>query len=297
MHREYLRNRATRSKLKALDKKGTVMNFTALRTNLLAPIAMGATLALSVLVPSSSATAQRPAPDPRIVYGQSITLSGVTLSTWAKVLPHGRVTQVGLTLPMAFVKTPPAQPASGPDGQFVLAFPKVVQQSTYFNHLELGWNPHGHEPEGVWDVPHFDFHFEGVPVQSIWDIGFGVNLGNGLFGDSIVPTPERMPAGYVYPGQLALVPFMGVHAFRPEDIVPSDQFTAVVLAGFYNGNMIFIEPMITQEFLLRRESFEIEVPRPTVLGRNTSYPTRFRGTYDKKADAYYFIFSHFVEVK
>jgi hypothetical protein len=245
----------------------------------------------------SPAAANPVAPAPRIVYGDSVSLSGATLATWAKVLPQGRVTEVGLTLPLAIVENPPSEPGPGPDGQWVLNFPGVVQQSTYFNHLEFGWNPHGHEPDGVFDVPHFDFHFEGVPLQTILNIGFGADLGGGLFGDPVVPSPERMPAGYVYPGQLALVPFMGVHAFRPDDIVPSDQFTKIVLAGFYNNNLLFIEPMITQEFLLRRQSFSLNVPRPAVLGRSTLYPARFEATYDKKADAYYFVYSDFGPIK
>lgn len=244
-------------------------------------------------LPAGAAAANPAAPAPRIVRGESATVSGVAVTTWARVLPHGRVSEVGLTLPLAVVQNPPDELGDGPHESLALAFPQVVQQTTYFNHAQIGWNPHGHGPGGAWMVPHFDFHFEGVPLQTIWDIGFGRPLASGLMGDPVAPAPERLPAGYVYPGQRALVPFMGVHASRPDTYPPP----ATMLAGFFGGDMIFVEPMITQEFLLRRQSFSLDVPRPAVLGRSTRYPTRFEALYDKKADAYHFVFSAFEDIR
>lgn len=133
-------------------------------------------------------------------------------------------------------------------------------------------------------------------MADVFAIGFGD--GTPLTPhDPLAPASERIPGGYVYPSQFALVPFMGVHAFRPGDIVPSDQFTTIMLAGFYNNAMIFVEPMITQRFLLLRQNFTLNVPQPAVLGRTTSYPSRFRGIYDKKTDAFNFVFDKFETVQ
>ena len=258
----------------------------------LSSLALGLLLLAPLGLPTS-ASANPVAPTPLIVNGDTLGTTGVT--TWAKVLPNNRVTEVGLTLRLSFVANPPS-PGPGPDGQYVLSFPAVVQATTYFNHLELGWNPHGHEPRGVFDVPHFDFHFESVPVADVFAIGFGDGPPQAPH-DPVAPASERIPAGYMYPSQFALVPFMGVHAVRPDDIVPSDQFTTIMIAGFFNGNMIFMEPMITQRFLLLRQSFTLDVPMPAVLGRTTHYPSRFRGIYDKKTDAFNFVFDKFVTVQ
>lgn len=263
---------------------------------------LGAALSLALSCPVLTASTVQPAaanpiaPAPRIVVGQSAAIGGGVASAWAKILPNGRVTDVGLTVPLASVENPPAAPGDGPDGAYVLSFPADVQATTYFNHIEVDWNPNGHQPEQYFGVPHFDFHFESQPVEALWAIGFGVPLGGGLFGDPVAPSPDRLPAGYFYPGQDALVPFMGVHTFRPEDLKPADQFTAIQLAGFYNNQMIFLEPMITQRFLAARQSFTLNVPVPETLGRSTNYPTRFRGIYDRTTDSYNLVWSDFVAV-
>jgi hypothetical protein len=59
--------------------------------------------------------------------------------------------------------------------------------------------------------------------------------------------------------------------------------------------MHFIEPMITREFLLRRQNFTMPVPMPETLGRATRYPTELVVHWDKNANAYHFIFKGFEE--
>jgi len=38
------------------------------------------------------------------------------------------------------------------------------QHASAFKFVELDWNPGGHEPAGVYDTPHFDFHFYTIDV-------------------------------------------------------------------------------------------------------------------------------------
>jgi hypothetical protein len=61
--------------------------------------------------------------------------------------------------------------------------------------------------------------------------------------------------------------------------------------------MHFIEPMISREFLLERNDFELPVPMPAEFGRLMLYPTKCEAEYDPGADAYHFIFSKFVLVQ
>jgi hypothetical protein len=42
--------------------------------------------------------------------------------------------------------------------EFTLALPKEAAPTAY-NHIGIDWNPQGHEPQGIYDKPHFDFHF------------------------------------------------------------------------------------------------------------------------------------------
>ena len=255
-------------------------------------LAVAASLALSVggsalmLTTLSEPAAANPfAPQPRIVTGDSTGVSGATVQTWAKVLPTGRVTEVGVTLPLAVATNPPTSEGTGPQGAVaVLDFPAVVQKTTYFNHFEMQWERAGHRPFPAWMVPHYDLHFFGVPLASVLTIGPV---------DPQPPAPDRIPAGYIYPSPLASVPQMGVHAIQPADADPSHVFTADMIAGFYGGSMIFVEPMVTQAALLQRQDFSLEVPMPQTLGRSTLYPTQFEATYDRKAQVYYLVFSGF----
>lgn len=225
----------------------------------------------------------------RIVRGQSTSVCGAPVSTWAEVGANHRVIEVGVTVPLSIAENPPAKPGKGPVGAVaVLRFPKIVQDTTYFNHFEMQWNPHGHPPACCFGLPHFDFHFYGIPVAQEWSFGPR---------DPKAPAKERIPAGYVYPGADQCVPNMGVHAVRPKDVTPGHPFIISMVAGFYDGRMNFIEPMVTRYYLTQKRGFSLDVPMPAVLGRETQYPTRFRGIYDPRTRAYRFVFSGFREMK
>ena len=39
-----------------------------------------------------------------------------------------------------------------------------------FQFVQFDWNPKGHEPEGVYTLPHFDFHFYTVSDAAVMAI-------------------------------------------------------------------------------------------------------------------------------
>lgn len=43
--------------------------------------------------------------------------------------------------------------------EYSLKLPKEIQEKTPFDHVAIDWNPKGHIPPNIYDVPHFDFHF------------------------------------------------------------------------------------------------------------------------------------------
>jgi hypothetical protein len=51
-------------------------------------------------------------------------------------------------------------------GVFILDFP-IQARDTPFQYIMFDWNPNGHEPEGIYDKPHFDFHFY---IQDLDDV-------------------------------------------------------------------------------------------------------------------------------
>jgi hypothetical protein len=143
---------------------------------------------------------------------------------------------------------------------------------TPFKHALLDWNPHGHEPAGVYTHPHFDFHFYmtssaerlAIPPYQVDSTGF-LNF----------PAQGYMPAIY-FPGPGG-VPQMGTHwidVTSPE--LNGGMFTQTFLYGSYNGNVTFYEPMITKAFLDANPSFQRNFPVPAKFKQAGYYPTSMR---------------------
>lgn len=220
------------------------------------------------------------------VPGGSQNVNGSNVSTWARVNPDNSVMSVGATIPFSLIQNPPGQPGGGPAGAIAtLAFPAQVQSTTYFNHLELHWNPNGHPPAFTM-LPNFDLHFYGVTPQEVLQV---------TSPDPMDPAADHVPSNYVYPPASDTVPEMGRHAHNPADY--QGDFTKVMVVGFYNGQMTFLEPTLRQIYLQQKLNFTLSVPRPLVLGRATRYPTTFTATYDPVRDSYTFEFSDFVSAQ
>jgi len=175
---------------------------------------------------------------------------------------------------------------------------------TPFKYVSFGWNPRGHEPPGVWDVPHFDFHFYTVPPG---------------FREAIVPTEpdfavkaaslppaEFRPPFYVdnataagLPAALVTVPRMGLHwvDVRSPELQAAlgnpagfQPFSKTFFIGSWDGRFIFGEPMITRAYLLAKRAGDAgdrdEVtPIPTAAEVLPAgfYPTAYRIAYDSRA--------------
>jgi hypothetical protein len=87
------------------------------------------------------------------------------------------------------------------------------------------------------------------------------------------------------------VPEMGMHAVPAAEASATEAFEATMIVGYYGGEPIFVEPMISQTKLLQRRSFEI--PVPVVEGLEGRQPTTFRADYVEAEDAYRFTFAGF----
>jgi hypothetical protein len=239
----------------------------------------------------------------RIVSGQSQTINGATVTSWAKLDGTDKVIEAGVTLPFAVLQNPPAPETNhstrhaghdheeggvGPAGAFVVVgFPDAVKQSTYFDHFEMHWNPAGHPPER-YAAPHFDLHFYNDTLDEVRQI---------TAPDTVVPAADRIPEGYVYPGVNETVPEMGVHAFDASEFAPgAPPFSTSMILGYYKGRMNFIEPMVTQAAFLTKQPISVSVPRPAVLGQSTRYPTKFTAVYSPELNVYQCKFSDFVSV-
>jgi hypothetical protein len=174
-----------------------------------------------------------------------------------------------------------------------------AQAPTPYRFVMLDWNPLGHAPPGVFDVPHFDFHFYVVPQADVEGItpadpDFAAKANNLPTGDYLPPlyTVSKPPG---VPPSAVAVPGMGVHwqdllspeyqriLGRPEAYRP---FTRTYVYVSWDGRMTAFEPMITREYLLRRITETIPVRQPARYSEPGWYASAYRIEYDDRASEY-----------
>jgi len=203
----------------------------------------------------------------------------------------GAPREVGVLLDAAVMEGLPehASPGHGitmPDGHamFEYTLPLPAGAGTDIRHVVLNWNPGGHEPPGVYDVKHFDFHFYTIPETERraivpTDPAFATKAAR-------QPSKEEMPAGFILPPG-TVVPQMGAHwldASAPE--LAGKPFTTTFIVGSWDGRVIFQEPMITKAFLERRPDTTITLPQPATRSKGRFIAGSYRIQWDAAAKGY-----------
>jgi hypothetical protein len=181
----------------------------------------------------------------------------------------------------------------------VLTVPLPQQSPAPYTFAMVDWNPGGHEPPGIYDAPHFDFHFYTVPEEEVaailpGDPDFAAEANDLPTGDHIPPFYTVLAPPGLMPADVA-VPQMGVHWVdvrspelqgmlgNPGDYQP---FDVTFIYGSWNGRFTFLEPMITREFLLTQPDEVRAVSQPGAYPEPGWYPAAYRISYDAQAREY-----------
>jgi hypothetical protein len=252
-------------------------------------------------------------------YGTPVKVGNGTVRTYIVVdeKQGGKPLEIGVAmsdrsldgLPTA---TPMAAGETGHDhsamvmNMYLLDLP--AKNPTQYKFVQFDWNPVGHEPEGVYTFPHFDFHFYTVSRE---------------VRASILPTDPQyetkaasFPAPqYRYPFYVdaatassssaasATVPQMGLHWLdvrSPElqGLVGNPggykQFTKTFIYGTWDGQFIFDEPMITRAYIQEKRKatdpavIDEVIPVPTAQRYSPAgyYPSAYRITWDAQQREY-----------
>lgn len=214
-----------------------------------------------------------------------------TVCTWI-VMDGANPVELGATVPLALVEAVPADAEMTwpPQELASIALPDEARASLGIDHLGINWEAHGHPP-GPFLTPHFDFHFYTLTQQGVREI----DCTDGT-------KPATVPSDYALPdleveglGTLVglCVPSMGMHAMPREDLERTDPFDATMVVGYYGGEAVFLEPMVSRHRLLERSDFTLSVPAIESLPPEVRYPTEFRAEYDTSKDEYRFVMTGF----
>jgi hypothetical protein len=230
----------------------------------------------------------------------------------------GRPLEVGVAMSEASLDGLPAPTAMsaemkghdhGPSNGNVYLLDLPAQNPTPYKFVQFDWNPSGHEPEGVYTLPHFDFHFYTVPVE----VRNSIVPSDPQYFEKAANLPqqsERYPF-YLDAGTLAggapqgavSVPLMGLHwldvrspelqqlAGNPGAWQP---FTKTFIYGSWNGQFIFDEPMITRAHILAKKTATDPAVIDEIIPVSTAqryspagfYPSAYRITWDAQAKEY-----------
>jgi len=223
----------------------------------------------------------------------------------------GRPLEVGVALSEQALEGLPA-PVASPDPManmhmYTLDLP--AGNPTQYKFVQFDWNPKGHEPDSVYDKPHFDFHFYTVPVEvrnSIMpsDPQYATKAAN-------YPAPEYRAPFYIdaataaggAPPAAVTVPMMGLHWLdvrSPElqklagNPAAYREFTKTFIYGTWDGQFIFDEPMITKAYILEKKTatdpsvVDEVIPVSTAAQYSPAgfYPSAYRITWDAQQKEY-----------
>lgn len=161
-----------------------------------------------------------------------------------------------------------------------------------FTYVLLNWNPHGHVPPGVYDIPHFDIHYFLNANAERLAIRPGpcpvlVNCDDYALG-KILPDAKYIAADYVDAD--AIEPAMGNHLVDPTGPeFDGERFTHTFIYGSWDGDITFYEPMVTHEWFsgladgtVDDACFSLKLPR--AWERSGWYPTEYCLRYRANRD-------------
>ena len=146
-----------------------------------------------------------------------------------------------------------------------------------FKWVLLNWNPKGHIPPGVYDLPHFDVHFQMAPIAEIFAIEAGPCGPEFVRCDQFKIGKKPLPSNYIhtdYRDVDAVVPAMGNHLIDltgPE--FNKQRFTRSWIFGIYDGKVIFYEEMVSREYLLSKPNACAPIKTPKAFATRGYYPT------------------------
>lgn len=147
-----------------------------------------------------------------------------------------------------------------------------------FKFVMVNYNPHGHQPPGVYETPHFDIHFYTQSDEDRRNILLGACaevIDCELLEVATEPlAPEFAPPGHIDVG--AAMGMMGNHLIdlsSPE--FNGSPFTHTWIWGVYGGRVTYFEPMIAVAYLKTEPRGCFTYRMPQRLPEAGDYPTRY----------------------
>lgn len=206
-------------------------------------------------------------------YGPVVQFGEGRVRSWANISHEGKPLAIGIEFTEgALHHSHSGEGEESHGSEALLTLHQKAKAVMPFDHLTMGFVPAGHPPPGIYTVPHFDFHFYKMPLAE--------RLAIPPYPQAMAAFDNNPPMGYIPPGYVrgpGGEPQMGAHwvdVLSPEFM--GQPFTHTFIYGSYDGEVTFLEPMVTLEFLMSGTTVHKEIRQPQYVDpMNTYYPTRY----------------------
>ncbi len=245
---------------------------------LLPVVALISAFLLIVALPVFTADAPEGRNGAKTVPGQMKSMGNGTIWSWVEYGPGGTPAAIGVTFTeTALSGLPETTPPGGHSIDYELELPKRAGVAPY-NHVVVNWNPAGHVPPGVYDVPHFDFHFYMITPE---ERGRITVKKEDMARHARKPPAKFIPAGYILPDGTQ-EPRMGSHWIDPDGPEFHNQpFRKTFIYGSYDGHVTFYEPMISLAYLREHRGNAAEpIKLPASFEKPGHYPVAYAVKHD-----------------
>ncbi len=234
------------------------------------------------IVASCSNDATDTKSQPITEFGSTTPLGSGTARSYIISL-DGNPTEIGIALTESALDGLPTAPLMG---GYETQLPLPAHNITQFQVIGLNWNPTGHPPPMVYTVPHFDFHFY---MTSLTDRN-AIDPSDPSFAAkaSALPADASRPSGYVADLPANAVPHMGLHwTDTTGGEFHGQSFTRTFVAGSWNGQFTFLEPMVTRAYLLTKPADLLPVRTASLRVAGGFYPSAYRVAWDSSSSEWH----------
>lgn len=226
---------------------------------------------------------------PEVIKGTEVTMGNGKANSWFTINNNGVPQEIGIEMTAEAFTGLTTDPSNFAAATFVLQLDQRAKDVTPFDHIVVNWNPQGHDPAGVFTIPHFDFHFYMMAQADRMAIPPYMPTTAALHDK--LPQTGFIPASFTAtPGG---VPQMGKHWGDNHMHTP---FTHTMIYGSYNGRVNFLEPMVLKTILESGQKISVAYEQPAQFEQSGKfYPTKYNIYMDASTHKHYVTLSEFVK--
>ncbi len=242
---------------------------------------------------STSSLNQRSSEKLNIFKGPMVQYGSGKARSWISINHEGFPVEIG----MEFTAKVLEDLSQLHDFSQTVVFPlhQKATELTPFEHIGIRFAEAGHGPR--WFDEHFDIYFFTISNEERMAIPeYDANNQSIVYAFNYFPDMTKMPSDYFkFPNQLAVYPMIGKHWLPVDFQTNYIPFTSVMVLGTYDQKSIFIEPMVTTDFMLSGEEFSGYYSQPQTFEEpGNNYPTKYNIYHDDKTGNIYITLSDFV---